>query len=89
MTCGVGMYDVAIIATILSVAVLTIIRVFERKILPASIKRNKRFKVVVYCNATEVEKIHEYLTLTVDNIEEFSSKRLIENPEKTKISSKF
>jgi len=89
MTCGVGMYDVAIITTVLSVAVLTLIRIFERKILPASIKRNRRFKVVVYCDATEVEKIHEYLAATVDNIEEFSSKKLIENPEKTKVSSKF
>ena len=31
MTCGVGMYDVAILTTLLSVAVLTIIRVFERR----------------------------------------------------------
>lgn len=89
MTCGVGMYDVAIIATLASVAVLTIIRVFERKILPASIKRNRRFKVVIYCNTDEVEKIHDYLSTTVDNIEEFSSKKLIENPEKQKVTSKF
>ena len=89
MTCGVGMYDVAIIATLSSVAVLTIIRVFERKILPASIKRNRRFKVVIYCNTDEVEKIHDYLSTTVDNIEEFSSKKLIENPEKLKVTSKF
>ena len=89
MTCGVGMYDVAIIATLASVAVLTIIRVFERKILPASIKRNRRFKVIIYCNTNEVEKIHDYLSTTVDNIEEFSSKKLIENPEKQKVTSKF
>lgn len=89
MTCGVGMHDVAIVATLASVAVLTIIRVFERKILPASIKRNKRFKVVVYCKGDEVEKIHDFLTSTVDNIEDFSAKRLIENPEKSKVSSTF
>ena len=33
MTCGVGLYDVAIIGTLASVAVLTIVRVFERKLL--------------------------------------------------------
>lgn len=89
MTCGVGMYDVAIITTVASVAVLTLIRIFERKILPVSIKRNRRYKVVVYCNNNEVEKIHDYLTTTVENIEDFSAKKLLENPEKTKISVKF
>lgn len=89
MTCGVGMYDVAIITTILSVAVLTLIRVFERKILPVGIKRNKRYKVVIYCNADETEKVHDYLISTVENIEDFSAKKLLENPEKTKISTRF
>lgn len=89
MSCGVGMYDVAVIATILSVAVLTLIRVFERRILPTSIKRAKRFKVTVYCSGESVNVIHEYLISTVENMEDFSAKRLIENPEKSKISSTF
>lgn len=89
MTCGVGMYDVAVITTVLSVAVLTVIRVFERKFLPTSIKRSKRFKVTVYCSGEDVKNIHEYLARTVENIEDFSVKRLIENPEKSKISSTF
>lgn len=89
MTCGVGMYDVAIITTILSVAVLTLIRKLERKFLPASIKRSKRIKVTLYCNGEDVKQIKDYLSGQVDNMEEFSSKRLIENPEKSKISSTF
>lgn len=89
MTCGVGMYDVAIIATVISVAVLTLIRVFERRILPASIKRAKRFKITMYCNGDIVQTVHDYLTKTAENMEDFSSKRLIENPEKSKVSSTF
>lgn len=89
MTCGVGMYDVAILATLVSVAVLTLIRVFERRFLPTSIKRAKRFKVTVYCNECDVKGVQEYLACTVDNMEEFSSKRLLENPEKSKVSSRF
>lgn len=89
MTCGVGMYDIAVIATVLSVAVLTLIRVFERRFLPTSIKRAKRFKVTVYCDGCEVENVREYLSGTVDCMEEFSAKRLIENPEKSKVSSRF
>ncbi len=89
MTCGVGMYNLAIIATLCSVAVLTLIRIFERRILPASIKRNKRFKVTVYCNGEDVKSVHEYLTSVVENMEDFAAKRLIENPEKSKVSSTF
>lgn len=89
MTCGVGMYDVAIMTTILSVAVLTLIRVFERRFLPSSIKRTKRFKITVYCNESDVKGIQEFLACAVDNMEEFSSKRLLENPDKAKVSSRF
>lgn len=87
MACGVAQYDVAIIATVLSVAVLTLIRVFERKILPKSFKRNRRFKVIVYCDEKNLSPIHDYLDEKAINIEDFTSKKLIENPEKVKISS--
>ena len=89
MTCGVGMYDVAIVTTVASVAVLTIIRVFERKILPSGFKRARRFKLIIYCDGTEVSKIQEFLASNVLRLEDFSSKRLIENPEKSKVSSIF
>ena len=89
MTCGVGMYDVAIIATIASVAVLTLIRVFERKLLPSSIKRSRRYKIIVYCDNSDVDKIQEFLTTNVEHLDDFSVKKLLENPEKTKITSTF
>lgn len=89
MTCGVGMYDVAVITTIISVAVLTVIRVFEKKFIPTSIKRSRRYKVSLYCDYEFGNNIHEYLITAVDNIEDFSSKRLAENRDKAKISSIF
>lgn len=89
MTCGVAMFDVAGITTVVAVAVLTLIRVFERRFIPTSIKRNRRYKVSLYCDGIFVSKIHEYLSSNVDNIEEFSSKKLIETPEKSKVSSTF
>jgi putative Mg2+ transporter-C (MgtC) family protein len=87
MTCGVGMFDVAILTTVLSVAVLTLIRVFERRFLPSSIKQNKRFKITLYCSNNDVIKVQEIMASFVENIEEFSSKKLLENPEKSKITS--
>lgn len=89
MTCGVGMYDVAIITTIASVAVLTVIRAFERKILPSNFKRARRFKITIYCNGADIGKIQEYLVTNVQQITDFSAKKLIENPEKSKVTSTF
>ena len=89
MTCGVGMYDVAIVTTIASVAVLTIIRVFERKILPSGFKRTRRFKLIIYCNNEDVVKIQEFISTNVLHIGDFTTKRLIENPEKSKVTSIF
>lgn len=89
MACGAGMYDVAIIATLLSVAVLTLIRIFERQFLPSSGKQIKRYKVTIYLNCCDVEKVYECLTSNVDNMFDFKAKKLIENVEKSKITSTF
>ena len=83
------MYDIAIVTTIASVAVLTLIRVFERKILPTGFKRTRRFKITAYCNCEDVTKIQEFITTNVLHIDDFSTKRLIENPEKVKVTSTF
>ena len=89
MACGVGMYDVAILATIISVAVLTLIRVFERRFLPSSNKRTKRFKVTICCDSSEVKTLQSYITNNVETVEGFSVKKLVENSDKSKISSTF
>ena len=89
MACGAGMYDVAVISTILSVAVLTIIRVFEKQFLPNSSKQVKRFKISVYCNGDDVKEIYEFLNSKVEDLLDFSSKKLIENPQKSRISTSF
>ena len=89
MACGAGMYDVAVIATVLSVAVLTLIRIFERQILPVSSKQQKRYKLTIYSNGDDAKKIYDYLTSKVDIMRDFTAKKLIENPQKSKISSSF
>ena len=89
MACGAGMYDVAVVSTVLSVVVLTIIRVFERQFLPNSGKHVKRYKISVYCNGDDVKKIYDYLISKVDDMRDFTSKKLIENIQKSKITTTF
>ena len=89
MACGAGMYDVAVISTVLSVAVLTLIRVFEKQILPSSGKQVRRYKISVYCAGEDAKKIYDYLISNVDEMKDFSVKKLIENPQKSKVTSSF
>ena len=89
MACGAGMYDVAVISTVLSVGVLTIIRVFEKQFLPTSSKQVKRFKISVYCNGEDVKEIYEFLNSKVEDLRDFSAKKLIENPQKSRVTTSF
>ena len=89
MACGAGMFDVAVISTVFSIAVLTLIRIFERQILPVSVKQVKRFKISIYCNGDNVKNVYTYLTSVVDDMKDFSAKKLIENPQKSKITVSF
>jgi len=89
MACGVGMFDVAIISTIFSVAVLTLIRIFEKKILPSGIKGNKRLKFILYTKSQNVQLVHDYLHENVDVLEEFSSRKSVDNSETSKITTIF
>ena len=89
MACGAGMYGISIFATVLSVAVLTLIRIFEKQFLPSSSKQSKRCRIIIHCAGDDVKKIHDYLGSKVDCMYEFTSKKLIENPIKSKISSTF
>ena len=89
MACGAGMYGVALIATVLSVAVLTLIRIFERQFLPSSGKQIRRYKITVFLNNDDVKKVYDYLSGKVEYMRDFTSKKLIENQEKSKISAVF
>lgn len=89
MACGSGMFDVAIIATVLSVAVLTLIRIFERQFLPASGKQMRRCKVTIYLSFSDVNTIYDFLNKNVKNMRDFATKRLLENPEKVRVTSTF
>ena len=89
MACGAGMYEIAIVSTVLSVAVLTLIRIFERQFLPSSFKTVKKYKISVYCPREDVKNLYEYITSKLDDIRDFSEKKLIENSQKSKISFSF
>ena len=86
MACGAGMYGLAIVASILSVAVLTLIRVFEKRVLNRCSKNVRRLKVNLHCHNENVDSIREYVSSHFKTVEALKMHKLVENPEMTKFS---
>lgn len=86
MACGAGMYGVAISTAIISFAVLTLIRIFERRVLNKSIKNIRRLKIHMHCDNENLDTIKEYLTSNFKSVTSLKMNRLIENPDMSKIS---
>jgi putative Mg2+ transporter-C (MgtC) family protein len=74
MACGAGMLDIALWTTIFSIAVLVLVRFFERDVLVHSTKNLKRLKIILSCNNENVENIHNYIVENFERIHEISKK---------------
>lgn len=85
MACGAGLLDVAFWATLFSVIVLVLVRLFEQKVLVSSTKNLKRLKITAYCNNTNVEYIHNYIIENFDYMHEISKKKDNFNVDITKV----
>lgn len=72
MACGAGQLSIALIATIFSVGVLVLIRIFERDVLPSNIKNIKKLKIVLTCQEESAETIHNYIIENFDYMHEIS-----------------
>lgn len=86
MACGAGMYGLATTSTIIGVAVLTLIRVFERRVLNRTSKNIKSLKINLHCTNAEVDKIRDYVVTNFKTVNALKMHKLIENPERTKLS---
>ena len=75
MACGAGMYEIAFAGTLLSILTLVSIRVFERKVIPNSIKRTKRIKISIICKNEIAKKIHEFIIGKYQEIRELTEKK--------------
>ena len=86
MACGAGMYGIAVSASVLSVAILTLIRIFERKVLNKSVKNIRILKIHLHCENDFIDSIKDYLTATFKNINSLKMTKSVDNPNITKIS---
>ena len=74
MACGCGQYNIAILCAVISVAILTLIRIFERNCIPKTQKNNKNLKVSLICADEDFPELMDYINKNFPEMKELSKK---------------
>ena len=74
MACGCSFRTLAVFATILSVGVLVLIRIFEKEYIHRNAKNPRRIKVSFYCQASLADGIYDNLMSKFKTVHEISEK---------------
>lgn len=86
MACGAGLFYIGAATAVCSVAVLTLIRVFEKRILPAGTRTYKRYELTLYCDVADEAAIRVYLEKNFE-ISRLTVKNCVTNSEQIKIKA--
>ena len=86
MACGCGKFSIAIICAVLSVATLTLIRIFERSCIPKTQKNNKNMKVTIICDDENAPFFGNIIVEKFPDLTEMSKKDTGYEKNLTKIS---
>ena len=74
MACGCGKFSIAILCAIVSVAILTLIRIFERNCIPKTQKNNKSMKVSLICADEDFPEVMDTVIKLFPEMTEMSKK---------------
>ena len=88
MACGCGKYSLAILCALLSVATLTLIRIFEKNCIRKTTKNNKLLKISLIVADEDFSETSDFITKTFPEVEEMSKKEAGSEQNQTKISFK-
>ena len=86
MACGAGLLTIGGAATIFSVAILTIVRVFEKHLLPSGTRTLKRYEITLYCKALDEAAVRVFLEKNFD-IQSLTVKNSATNENQIKIKA--
>lgn len=75
MACGAGSLTIAFLATLLSVGVLVLVRLFETNVLVTSTKNIKRLRISITCHSENADEIHNYIVENFHHMHEISKKQ--------------
>ena len=85
MACGAGMYDLAIVATVVSISTRVSVRFFEKNVLTSSTKNFKRLKISLNCLNSNSNEIYDHIVDKFPNLKENSKKQNKSEENMTKI----
>jgi len=89
MACGCGKISLAVASTVLAVAILVLIRIFEVKIMPHNTKHQRKIKISFLCEYDEYEEIYKKVTDLFPEIIDFNHKTIDEDGDKLKLNIKI
>jgi len=87
MACGAGLLSIGGAATIFSVAILTVVRVFERH-LPSGTRNLKRYEITLYCKVLDETAVRVFLEKNF-NIQSLTIKNAVTNEDQIKIKAQI
>ena len=88
MACGCGKISIAVVSTILAVAILVLIRVFELKLMPRNLKHMRKVKISFVCKYDEYEEIYKKLMDMFPEILDYNHKTVDDDGDMLKINAK-
>ena len=88
MACGCGKLNIAVVSTILAVAILVLIRMFEMKIMPKNLKHMRKIKISFICKYDEYNEVYKKLVDLFPEIIDYNHKTVDEDGDMLKINAK-
>ena len=88
MACGCGKLNIAVVSTILAVAILVLIRMFEMKIMPKNLKHMRKIKISFICKYDEYNEVYKKLIDLFPEIIDYNHKTVDEDGDMLKINAK-
>ena len=79
MACGCGKLSIAVVSTVLAIAVLVLIRILEVKIMPRNLKHMRKLKISFLCKYDEYDDVYKKLTDMFPEIVDYNHKTIDED----------
>lgn len=89
MACGCGKLNIAVVTTILAVAILVLVRIFEKKIMPTNLKHLRKVKFSFVCNYNDCYEIQKKLMNIFPEIIDYNQKTLDEDGDNIRVNAKL
>lgn len=88
MACGCGQISLAVVSTILAVAILVLIRVIEMKLMPKNLKHMRKVKIAFVCKYEDYDEIYKKLMDMFPDMLDYNNKTIDEDCDMLKINAK-